>query len=100
MLPMQGQELEVLRAASPFKRIIFCGDGANDLCPSLALLPSDYVLARKVCTTPFSYMFNFCMCSRCRARSLFIALWSSHRALHFASGHTLLLKAFGSCNPP
>ncbi|KAK9844379.1 hypothetical protein WJX74_001674 [Apatococcus lobatus] len=43
----KGQELEVLRTSSPCKRIIFCGDGANDLCPSLALLPSDYVLARK-----------------------------------------------------
>lgn len=49
-LQMQGQELEALRAVSPYKRIIFCGDGANDLCPSLALLPSDYVLARKVRT--------------------------------------------------
>ncbi|KAK9868326.1 hypothetical protein WJX84_003439 [Apatococcus fuscideae] len=43
----KGQELEVVRTASPFKRIIYCGDGANDLCPCLALLPSDHVLARK-----------------------------------------------------
>lgn len=38
----------MVRTASPFKRIIYCGDGANDLCPCLALLPSDHVLARKV----------------------------------------------------
>ena len=78
---MQGQELEVLRAASPFKRIIFCGDGANDLCPSLALLPSDYVLARKVCTRPFSDASNSCIGSSCRAQSLVIALWSAYTVL-------------------
>ena len=51
---VQGQELEVMRSASAFKRIIYCGDGANDLCPALALLPSDYVLARKV-RSPLDY---------------------------------------------
>ena len=55
---MQGQELEALRAAFPYKRIIFCGDGANDLCPSLALLPSDYVLARKVRTKHSDPCYN------------------------------------------
>ena len=44
----QGQELEVLRAALPYQRVIYCGDGANDLCPALALSPSDVVLARQV----------------------------------------------------
>ena len=45
---LQGQELRELRAARPFQRIVFCGDGANDLCPALALGPDDTVLARKV----------------------------------------------------
>ena len=45
---LQGQELEALRAATPYQHIVFCGDGANDLCPALALGPTDVVLARKV----------------------------------------------------
>lgn len=44
----KGQELEALRAAHPYRTIVYAGDGANDLCPSLALSPSDVVLARKV----------------------------------------------------
>ena len=47
---LQGQELQALRAATPYQRIVYCGDGANDLCPALALTPGDVVLARKVCT--------------------------------------------------
>ena len=45
---VQGQELEALRAATPYQHIVYCGDGANDLCPALALAPTDTVLARKV----------------------------------------------------
>ena len=44
----QGQELEALRAATPYQHIVYCGDGANDLCPALALASTDTVLARKV----------------------------------------------------
>ncbi len=44
---MQGQELEALRRAHPYQRIVYCGDGANDLCPALSLTPSDAVLARR-----------------------------------------------------
>lgn len=47
---VQGQELEALRAATPYQHIVYCGDGANDLCPALALGPTDVVLARKVMT--------------------------------------------------
>ncbi|KAL0044617.1 hypothetical protein WJX82_002935 [Trebouxia sp. C0006] len=43
----KGQELEALRAATPYQHIVYCGDGANDLCPALALAPGDVVLARK-----------------------------------------------------
>ena len=45
-LPPQGQELEALRRAQPYQRVVYCGDGANDLCPALSLTPSDVVLAR------------------------------------------------------
>lgn len=44
---LQGQELQAIQQANPQRRIIFCGDGANDLCPSLGLGPNDFVLPRK-----------------------------------------------------
>jgi hypothetical protein len=47
LLCAQGQELEALRRAQPYQKIVYCGDGANDLCPALSLTPSDVVLARK-----------------------------------------------------
>ncbi|KAK9814688.1 hypothetical protein WJX72_009831 [[Myrmecia] bisecta] len=43
----KGQELEALRSRAPYKRIVYVGDGANDLCPSLALTTTDVVLVRK-----------------------------------------------------
>lgn len=43
----QGQELERLRSQHLYQRIVYCGDGANDLCPALSLTPSDVVLARR-----------------------------------------------------
>jgi hypothetical protein len=43
----QGQELENLRRQHPYQRVVYCGDGANDLCPALSLTPSDIVLARR-----------------------------------------------------
>ncbi len=42
----KGRELAALRAARPGRRIVYCGDGANDLCPALALGPQDVLLAR------------------------------------------------------
>ena len=45
-MTVQGQELENLRRQHPYQRIVYCGDGANDLCPALSLTPSDVVLAR------------------------------------------------------
>ena len=42
---LQGQELQALRQKPGFGRIIYCGDGANDLCPALTLGPDDYVRA-------------------------------------------------------
>lgn len=44
---LQGQELRALQARHDYPRIIYCGDGANDLCPALTLRPSDVLLARK-----------------------------------------------------
>ena len=42
---------------------MYCGDGANDLCPALALAPGDVVLARKVCN--FHMQLSPYICSRC-----------------------------------
>ena len=44
---LQGMELTRLRKQRPYKRIIYLGDGANDLCPALRLQPQDMVMARK-----------------------------------------------------
>lgn len=44
---VQGLELCTLRRQHGYRRIIYLGDGANDLCPALALGRSDVVLARK-----------------------------------------------------
>ena len=46
---LQGQEMESLwKTSGRRQRTIYCGDGANDLCPALRLGPQDVVLARKV----------------------------------------------------
>ncbi|EFN52947.1 hypothetical protein CHLNCDRAFT_137320 [Chlorella variabilis] len=43
----KGAELAALRASAPrARRVVYCGDGANDLCPCLGLGPQDVVLAR------------------------------------------------------
>jgi len=44
---MGGKEVKELRKRADYKRIIYLGDGANDLCPALNLRPGDTVLARK-----------------------------------------------------
>lgn len=43
----KGAELSALRAAFPGSPVVYCGDGANDYCPSLRLGDGDAVLARK-----------------------------------------------------
>lgn len=40
-------ELRKLREQRPYKKIIYLGDGANDLCPSLQLREDDLVFARR-----------------------------------------------------
>lgn len=42
----QGQELQALRQSATFATVVYAGDGANDLCPALALGPEDHVVAR------------------------------------------------------
>ena len=61
---VQGQDLEALRVATPYQHIVYCGDGANDLCPALALGPTDVVLARKV-QSPNQLAVNSLHVSQC-----------------------------------
>lgn len=42
----KGRELDAMRAAVPRRKVVYAGDGANDLCPALCLGPEDVVLAR------------------------------------------------------
>lgn len=42
----KGRELDAMRAAAPRRKVVYAGDGANDLCPALCLGPDDVVLAR------------------------------------------------------
>jgi 2,3-diketo-5-methylthio-1-phosphopentane phosphatase len=39
----KGRELDMLRNKNPRARVIYAGDGANDVCPALCLLPGDVV---------------------------------------------------------
>lgn len=43
----KGLEVRRIRASGDYERILFCGDGSNDICAALHLGPSDVVLARK-----------------------------------------------------
>ena len=47
MCLLQGAELATLLTQQQYKRVVYCGDGENDLCPVLSLGQSDLVLARK-----------------------------------------------------
>ena len=42
----KGHEVRRLRRQGRYRRILYCGDGANDVCASLALGPRDVILAR------------------------------------------------------
>lgn len=43
----KGTEVLALRTQGTYQTIIYAGDGHNDICPTLALGPSDVVLARR-----------------------------------------------------
>ena len=44
---VQGAEVDSLLTEQQYRRVVYCGDGENDLCPALHLAPGDLVLARK-----------------------------------------------------
>lgn len=43
----KGAQVRKLRGRQPYRRIVYCGDGANDICAALHLGPGDVVLARQ-----------------------------------------------------
>ncbi|MEW5308855.1 MAG: hypothetical protein WDW38_000783 [Sanguina aurantia] len=43
----KGLEVRTIRSSGDYERIIFCGDGSDDICAALALGPADVVLARR-----------------------------------------------------
>ncbi len=43
----KGCEVRRIKAAQIYRRVIYAGDGANDVCPALALAAGDIILARK-----------------------------------------------------
>lgn len=77
--PLQGQEVQALRQKPGFGRIVYCGDGANDLCPALTLGPDDYVrvstrlcmraMALLIVISAFMMMASFCPAGACAPRT-------------------------------
>lgn len=43
----KGEEVAAILKAREYRRVVFCGDGANDICPALSLTAADAVLARR-----------------------------------------------------
>lgn len=43
----KGAELAAIQSTRQYKRVVFCGDGANDICPATRLGEKDVVLARR-----------------------------------------------------
>jgi len=43
----KGREVRALKQQGGYRRLVYCGDGGNDICPVQALGPEDVVLARK-----------------------------------------------------
>lgn len=74
----KGAELQRLRAEAeaqglPYKRVIYCGDGANDLCPALALREQDVLLARRCVIRTAACFFVVCWFNGC-------SIWLRHRS--------------------
>lgn len=43
----KGMEVSKLIASGKYDRVVYCGDGANDICPALTLRKGDILLARR-----------------------------------------------------
>ena len=79
-MQVQGAEVATLLTQQQYRRVIYCGDGENDLCPALALSSGDLVLARK------GYGLHKLLAKRaetpgkatCKAA---LRLWSTHAEL-------------------
>jgi pyridoxal phosphate phosphatase PHOSPHO2 len=65
-----------MRARGP-RKVVYAGDGSNDLCPSLRLGEGDCVLARRGHALAAALTGSHAGCVAARVR-----LWSTHDELH------------------
>lgn len=73
---LQGRELAALRAASPpGRRVVYAGDGANDLCPALSLRPGDVLLCRA------GHALEQLVAARAGEVAANVVSWSDHEEL-------------------
>jgi hypothetical protein len=74
-------QVRKIQAQQGYRRVVYAGDGANDICPALALGPEDVVLARE------GYPLGRYMAAAAQAGSGLqapqaqVRLWSSHEEL-------------------
>uniref|UniRef100_A0A7S1X6P0 Protein-serine/threonine phosphatase n=1 Tax=Tetraselmis chuii TaxID=63592 RepID=A0A7S1X6P0_9CHLO len=71
----KGLELDKLRQDCGYERIIFCGDGANDICPALRLGPDDVVCARR------GHSLEYLVRDRANDIKASIVYWEDHQDL-------------------
>ncbi len=72
----KGREVDAIRARGP-RKVVYAGDGINDLCPSLRLGEGDCVLARRGHALAAALTGSHAGCAAARVR-----LWSTHDELH------------------
>jgi len=71
----KGQELDHLRQELGYKRVIYCGDGANDICPTLRLLEGDVVCVRR------GHSLEYLVRERREAIKARVLFWEDHQEL-------------------
>lgn len=71
----KGLELRLLRDKLGYGRIVYCGDGANDICPTLQLLEGDFVCVRK------GHSLEYLCRERMSEIKADVHFWEDHREL-------------------
>jgi len=71
----KGVELDLLRKELGYERVVYCGDGANDICPTLRLGPNDVVCARR--GHPLEYLVR----DRAADIKASVVFWEDHHEL-------------------
>ena len=76
----KGLEVARLQAKGEHRNIVFCGDGANDVCAALSLGPGDHVLARRGHSLA-DYLQEAATKPGMQQATASVQLWSSHDEL-------------------